>query len=140
MLELPPTFSQFLTFIGTPVFAAWIVSHFIETIPAWATLTATVKQLILAAIYIVLGLLSFGLVHWVPASVAEQLQPIYAIIVAAIGAWLSGMFYHGVIAPTGKAYAVRRKADVAVHQVRLEAANRVVEPVAVSPTTIPAAG
>lgn len=101
-LPLPPDLASFLTFIATPIFAAWIVSHFIETIPQWADLAATVKQAIMLAIYIGLGLLSYALVKWVPADVIVTLQPIYAVIIGAITAWISANLWHGAIAPAGK--------------------------------------
>lgn len=104
-MQLPSDLTQFLSFIATPVFGAWFISHFVETLPAirwlrfpgWTALGDTTKKLITAVVYILLALASAGLVKWVPASAIEALQPIYAIIIASLGAWVSGSAFHYVV-------------------------------------------
>jgi hypothetical protein len=106
-MTLPPDLTSFFSFIATPIFGAWLISHVFENLPFWANLTATAKQGATLAVYLVLGLVSFALVHWVPGTVVENLQPIYAIIVAVLASWVSGSAFHYVVHTRAKARAAR---------------------------------
>ncbi len=94
MDQLPPELSQFLTFIASPVFGAWVVSEVLEQQQWFLALPPGRKAIQVLAVMLLLGVLSFALVRWVPPSATEQLQPLYAIVVATIAAFVSGKVYH----------------------------------------------
>lgn len=96
MLTLPPEFMQFLAFLATPVFGAWFVSEFLENAPFFQKLDSAGKSRLVMFVYVLLGLLSYGLTQWTTPEVAAQLQPIYSVIVGALVAFASGQQYHDV--------------------------------------------
>ena len=92
--SLPPSLSGFMAFVGTAVFAAFFVSEFIEYVPQFKNANSQVKTAVVLAIYVLLGVASSALVHWVPATVVEQLQPIYSVIVGTLASFVAGQWWH----------------------------------------------
>jgi hypothetical protein len=102
MIELPSTFTQFLAFLGTPIFASFVVSEVLEHIKAFQNADSQRKALIVLALSLALGLLSYALVRWIPPTVVEQWQPIYNVIVGTIAAFIGGQIYHNQTHPSDK--------------------------------------
>lgn len=93
-MELPVEFTQFLAFIGTPIFGAWVISEVLQHQKWFTSLSGDRKSLVTLFTYIGLGLLSYALTRWSSPEVATQLQPIYSVIVGATAAFISGTRYH----------------------------------------------
>lgn len=106
-MEIPQSLSAFLAFMGTPVFSNWVASEILEQQAWFQKLPSGRKSLVVLAISIILGVVSFALVTWTPASVVTNLQPLYAVIVASVAGFLSGQYYHA------KAHAEDTPAGVA---------------------------
>lgn len=96
MLTLPADLSQFIAFLATPVFGAWVVSQFLENSAWFQALDAAAKTRTVMFLYILLGLLSFGLTQWATPAVLAQWQPLYSVIVGALVAFASGQTYHNL--------------------------------------------
>jgi uncharacterized membrane-anchored protein len=94
MFELPPTFTQFLAFIGAPAFAAFVVSELLETNAWFQGLENKFKGLFVLLLSLVLALVSYFLTKWVPEAVQVDLQPIYAVIVGTVAAFIAGQIWH----------------------------------------------
>lgn len=94
MDQLPANLTEFLTFIASPVFGAWVISEILEQAQWFQLLPSGRKSVIVLVVMLLLSIASFALVRWVPATVVEQLQPLYAIIAGTIVAFLSGKVYH----------------------------------------------
>lgn len=108
-MSLPTNLSDLFAYLALPTVAAWFISSLIERIPGWTSIPPEVskispfaKKLITALVYVGLGLVSYALVHYVPANVVEALQPLYAVIAAALAAWGSASVFHNFFVPLGK--------------------------------------
>jgi hypothetical protein len=99
MIVLPPDLGSLLAYIGTAAFASWVVSNVLENLTAFQALTAQAKNIVILIAYIVLGVLSYLLILTVPTSLIAQLQPLYAVVLASITAYVSGTWYHAQTKP-----------------------------------------
>jgi hypothetical protein len=92
--QLPPSLTAFLTFIATPTVLGPVLSELLEYLPAFQSLTSAKKTLVLYALMVLVGLVSFGIVRWVPTSALEALQPIYSIMIGAAVFFGSSQLFH----------------------------------------------
>jgi hypothetical protein len=92
--NLPPDLTSFLAFIATPAVLGPILSELLEYLPAFQKLASAYKTLALYVLMALVGLLSFGIVRWVPASALESLQPVYSILIAAAAFFASSQLFH----------------------------------------------
>ncbi len=92
--NLPPDLSSFLAFIATPSVLGPILSELLEYLPAFQVLTSAKKTLVLYALMVLVGLVSFGIVRWEPTSALEALQPIYSIMIGAAVFFGSSQLFH----------------------------------------------
>lgn len=95
--SLPPDLTSFLTFIATPTVLGPVLSELLEYLPQFQKLVPATKTLVLYVLMILIGLFSYFLVHWVPASALENAQPIYAIIIAASVFFASSQLFHNKV-------------------------------------------
>lgn len=84
-----------LTSLLLPVGAiAWFVSNFLENVPWWVGLSATVKSGALLVASLIVGALAYTVLHNVPGTVLDQLQPLYALVYSIVTAWLAMQVQH----------------------------------------------
>ncbi len=107
-----PTLLQFAAFIGTPFFVNWIISNFLDQLPQWNNWTSSGgKRAITLGLAIGLGLLSSALVNSIIPGLSPdmllKLQSIFAVIAAAVSAWLAGDIQHNVVGPWASARRAR---------------------------------
>lgn len=109
--------SAFIVFIGTPVFADYIISNVLDQIPAFVNLKGQVKAIITLALSVILGLVSYYLTQTLTPATIAQLQPIFAVISAMVTAWLAGQIQHEIVAP----FFARRNARIDYEQALFKA-------------------
>ncbi len=108
--------SSFIVFIGTPVFADYIISNVLDQIPAFTSLTSQAKATITLLLAVALGLLSYFLTQALTPATIAQLQPIFAAIAAMVTAWLSGGIQHEIVGP----WASARRARLVARKLQLD--------------------
>jgi hypothetical protein len=96
-MEFPQTLGQFATWLATAGAFGFVMSLVVEWFPGWEKVGATPKFFITLGIAVGLGLLSFGLINWVPAGVKEGLEPYYQLLVSAITIWAASQGTHYLI-------------------------------------------
>lgn len=84
---IPSDIGSFFIWLGTAAAASAIISWFLTPRAFYQKLSPEREKELNLAVYIVLGLLSFILLHYVPNTLIDQLQPFYAVLYAAIAAW-----------------------------------------------------
>jgi hypothetical protein len=95
--HLPPDLTSFLAFIATPTVLGPILSELLEYLPAFQKLVPATKTLVLYVLMVLIGLLSYALVRWVPASALENAQPIYSIMIGAAIFFASSQLFHNKV-------------------------------------------
>lgn len=93
-MEIPQSFAQFLTWLGTNGAFSTVIAIVLERWPGWATMKSDTKSFITLAVAILLGLASYALVRWVPAGVVNELEPWYQVIVGAVTIYLGSQYAH----------------------------------------------
>lgn len=97
-LQIPTTFLEFIRFAGTAMFAAFFVSEILEHLTFFQNFSEQGKSLFVGAIYIVLGLASAILSHWMIDPTAPVTADfIYQAIAGALVAFSGGQYYHSKV-------------------------------------------
>lgn len=81
---LPGTLEQLLAAGGVAIVFGFLKSYLIENIPAFQALPAEGKRVVLTIAGVVLAVLAFAISTYVPGSVIESLNPLYAAILIGI--------------------------------------------------------
>lgn len=84
---------RWLAGAGAVAVASWFGSWFLEGFAFWANLAARVKQVIILALAVVLGLGATYLLS-LPAETLEPYIPYLNTVVLATGAWLATQVAH----------------------------------------------
>lgn len=84
-MEIPTNLGDFYVYLGGP-FVAIAIAFLADRVGSFQKLSPDAKHLIIVLVNILLGLLSYALVQYVPSSVTAELQPIWAVIAIAINA------------------------------------------------------
>ncbi len=75
---------DFMKYLGSPIFVGMFISFAAEKSTWFQKQSSDSKAVIIIITCAVFGLLSFGLVTYVPGSVYDQLNPFYNAITAVI--------------------------------------------------------
>lgn len=102
MLELPESFAEFLTWIGTSGVISAILSWVMEHWPWFKAQSGGVKVVVLIVFATLLSAIPYLTTTYLPAGVVAGAEPFYKIIVSAIQIVLGAQIYH---------YLVNERAD-----------------------------
>jgi len=102
--QIPVTLLDLFKFIGSPVFIGGILAFLLEGIGPFQNLTATVKRLWVIGLILVLSLLSYALTTFVPASVVQALDPVYAYVISSFIALFGSQVWHKIFKPVTETY------------------------------------
>jgi len=72
----------------------WFVSHFLDNSKWWADLPAATKSGAVLVSSLILGIAAYAVLHTVPGTVLDQLQPLYAVVYSIIAAWVAQYVQH----------------------------------------------
>lgn len=72
----------------------WIVSHFLDNAKWWQALTPAVKSALVLVSSLIVGGAAYAVLHTVPGTVLDQLQPLYGVIYAIVTAWIAQYVQH----------------------------------------------
>jgi len=119
------TIVGFIVFLGSPAALNWIISNFLDKLPAgswWAKLTDTQKAAAEFVIGLVLSAASWALIHFVTPDFWARYQPEFAVIFAFISAWIGGQIQHTLFL---KAQFVKdeRKNSLALYHAQIAEVN-----------------
>lgn len=100
-MELPSTFQEFLTMLGSPIFIGVIISVLLVRWPWYAGLTNKAKFWIVGAISILLPVLSHVLILYVPAQVNAVIEQWWPTVVGGMGIWMSSQVWNKLFGTQG---------------------------------------
>lgn len=98
-IQIPLTIVELFKFIGTPVFIGVLVSFLLERVPWFQNLSSDVKALVALLLSVLLPILSYVLLNYVPASFVEALQPWYAAAVTGVIGFIGSQVWHKLFKP-----------------------------------------
>ena len=108
-MELPNTFKEFLSLIGSPVFIGIILS-FVFVRWAWfVNLSSKAKFWIVGGISIFLPIASRALTLYLPVGIVEFVEQWYPTLVIGMGVWTSSQVWNKLFGEDG---AVSRAASI----------------------------
>lgn len=97
---IPVTLIELFKFIGTPVFVGFIVSFLLENVQAFQDLTRYAKAAAALVVVVLLSLLSYWLVNYVPTAFIQALEPWYAAAVTGVIGFIASQVWHKVFNQT----------------------------------------
>lgn len=86
--------TQFLTWLASAAGATAFLSFVAERIPAFQALSASAKGYVMLGGSIVLAMIAFAILTYVPPAALEQLKPWFQVLYGVIAAWLANQFAH----------------------------------------------
>lgn len=92
--QLPITLIDLFKFIGSPIFIGALISYLLEGTAPFHALRTTTKRLVVLGTVIGLSVLSYALTTFVPASVVQALDPLYAAIAQIFIALMGTQVWH----------------------------------------------
>jgi lipid-A-disaccharide synthase-like uncharacterized protein len=92
--QLPITLIDLFKFIGSPVFIGALISFLLEGVAPFHALPTTTKRFVVLGTVIGLSVLSYALTTFVPASVVQALDPLYAAIAQIFIALMGTQVWH----------------------------------------------
>ena len=88
--------SDFLVWISTAAGASGIVAWIAEQIPAFQDLPSKAKWWIMLVSSVVLALIGWSIMTFVPAEVLKMLEAPFQVVVGIVLVFLSNQFFHKV--------------------------------------------
>ena len=108
-MELPNTFKEFLSLIGSPIFIGIILS-FVFVRWAWfVNLSSKAKFWIVGGISLLLPIASRALTLYLPVGIVEFIEQWYPTLVIGMGVWTSSQVWNKLFGEDG---AVSRAASI----------------------------
>lgn len=98
-IQIPLTVLELFKFLGTPVFIGFLVSFLLERVPWFQQLNSDAKALVALLLAIVLPIVSYALLNYVPASFVEAVQPWYAAAITGIIGFIGSQVWHKLFKP-----------------------------------------
>ena len=92
--QFPLTLVDLFKFIGTPLFIGFIVSFLLERVQWFQAQDANTKAIFAFTIAVVLPLISYALLNYVPQPLIDQLQPWYAAAVTGVIGFIGSQVWH----------------------------------------------
>jgi len=92
--QFPLTLVDLFKFIGTPLFIGFIVSFLLERVPWFQAQDANTKAIFAFTIAVVLPLISYALLNYVPQTLIDTLQPWYAAAVTGVIGFIGSQVWH----------------------------------------------
>jgi len=108
-MELPNTFKDFLTLIGSPVFIGVIISFVLVRWAWFVNLTSKAKFWLVGGISIVLPIASRALTLYLPTGVVDFIEQWYPALVVGMGIWMSSQVWNKLFGEDG---AISRAASI----------------------------
>lgn len=100
-MELPSTFKDFLTLIGSPVFIGVIISVLLVRWQWFVNLQNKAKFWIVGAICLLLPIASRALTLYLPAGVVEFIEQWFPTLVVGMGIWMSSQIWNKLFGADG---------------------------------------
>jgi len=98
-IQIPLTVLELFKFLGTPVFIGFLVSFLLERVPWFQQLNSDVKAIVALVIAIVLPIVSYALLNYVPQSFVEAVQPWYAAAITGVIGFIGSQVWHKLFKP-----------------------------------------
>ena len=108
-MELPNTFKEFLSLIGSPIFIGVVISVLLVRWQWYVNLQNKVKFWIVGAICLILPIISRILILYLPAGVVEFIEQWYPTVVIGLGIWMSSQIWNKLFGSDG---AISRAATI----------------------------
>ena len=89
-------FPEFMTWLATGAGAAVAFSWLAELFPAWHALEGDAKKLVSAGGSVLVALLAFFGLQYIPADVIAEIDPFFKLICGVLGVHFSGQLFHTV--------------------------------------------
>ena len=87
---------EFMIWLGTGAGAAVAFSFLAELFPAWHKLEADAKKVVSSIGSVLIALLAFFGLQYIPADVIAAIDPYFKVIVGVLGVHFSGQLYHQI--------------------------------------------
>jgi len=100
-MEIPSTFKDFLTLIGSPVFIGVVISVLLVRWAWFVNLPSKSKFWIVGAVSVLLPIASQALVLYLPLGVVEFLEKWWPPFVIGIGVWTSTQIWNNLFGADG---------------------------------------
>ncbi len=97
MTIVPSNLGEFFTFIGSATAIGFVLSLAAENWLFFQSRNTQGKMAILLFIAIVMSLVSYSLMRFVPAGIVEQAQPYYQTIYSAVVIVLASQVWHRLV-------------------------------------------
>lgn len=123
-MELPNTFKDFLTLIGSPVFIGIIISVLLVRWAWFVNLQNKAKFWIVGAICLILPIVSKALTMYLPVGVVEFIEQWFPTLVIGMGIWMTSQVWNKLFGSDG---AISRAATI--KQINAPTKQQVADPV-----------
>lgn len=94
--QIPMSIIDLFKFIGTPVAIGFVVSFLLERVPWFQQLSSDVKAILALIISVLLPIISYALLNYVPQSLIEALQPWYSVAVTGVIGFIGSQVWHRI--------------------------------------------
>ena len=98
-IQIPLTIVELFKFLGTPVFIGFLVSFLLERVPAFQLLSSDMKAIVSLVLAVLLPIVSYALLNYVPMSLIEALQPWYAAAITGVIGFIGSQVWHKLFKP-----------------------------------------
>ncbi len=95
-IQIPLTIVDLFKFFGTPLCIGFVVSFLLERVVWFQQLNSDVKAIFALIIAVVLPILSYALLNYVPQSLIEALQPWYSVAVTGVIGFIGSQVWHRI--------------------------------------------
>jgi len=100
-MELPATFKDFLTLIGSPVFVGVVLSVILVRWQWFVNLQNKVKFWLVGAVCLFFPIASRALTLYLPAGVVDFIEQWYPTVVIGMGIWMSSQVWNKLFGADG---------------------------------------
>jgi len=100
-MELPSTFKDFLTMIGSPIFIGVVLSVLLVRWAWFVNLTDKVKFWIVGGVSIILPIVSRALVLYLPTGAVDFIEQWYPTVIIGLGVWMSSQVWNKLFGANG---------------------------------------
>lgn len=108
-MNLPNSFKDFLTLIGSPVFIGVIISVLLVRWPWFVNLQNKIKFWIVGMICLILPIISKALTMYLPVGVVDFIEQWFPTVVLGMGIWMSSQIWNQLFGAEG---AIKRAATI----------------------------
>jgi hypothetical protein len=92
----PMNLNQFLLWLASGGGAAIVLAFVLERIPAFCVLSSDMKSWINLGGTVVLAMLAYVVLTYVPANILDAVAPFFTVVAAVFVSWLAGQAAHSV--------------------------------------------